>query len=102
MALHAALLYPLVASSFGSAEPAEAVKKGAQSQANGMRPSVCKVLSKPSVLQRIPSYVLPFLGGCRRPPGTIEAAQAAWWGGWVFKRLVPPLPQQLALALGGV
>ena len=23
----------------------------------------------------------------------LEAAQIAWWGGWIFKRLVPPLPR---------
>ena len=38
----------------------------------------------------------------RGPRVPLELAQVAWWGGWVFKRLVPPLPQQLALALGGV
>ena len=34
-------------------------------------------------------------------PPPLEAAHIAWWGGWVFKYIAPPLPQQLALAVGG-
>ena len=33
--------------------------------------------------------------------GYKELAQIARWGGWAFKRLDPPPPQQLALGPGG-
>ena len=46
---------------------------------------------------RVKTYVTRF-----ESPSHLELAHIAWWGGCTFKRLVPPLPQQLALALGGV